>query len=106
MVGRVEYSGHEFEPHFWLVVEPWIIDYRLRMWLGPSAPHGVFLLEHGTPRQDRSRYGTGEHPDYHGRVCQFLATETIFELLSGRKAETATWQAIMQGKKFATRSSE
>lgn len=29
-------------PHFWLEAGVWRIDYRLRMWAGPDAPHGVF----------------------------------------------------------------
>jgi hypothetical protein len=29
-------------PHCWTVAEGLIIDYRLQMWLGPDAPHGVF----------------------------------------------------------------
>ncbi len=34
--GRIPY-------HFWIEVGGLICDYRARMWLGPDAPHGVFV---------------------------------------------------------------
>lgn len=35
-------AGDDIAVHFWAEVEGWIIDYRLRMWAGEQAPHGVF----------------------------------------------------------------
>lgn len=40
--GRVETLTCNVAPHFWLEAYGWRIDYRLRMWAGPEAPHGVF----------------------------------------------------------------
>jgi len=37
--GRIPY-------HFWIEVDGLICDYRARMWLGPDAPHGVFVPSH------------------------------------------------------------
>ncbi|WP_210499129.1 hypothetical protein [Vibrio crassostreae] len=37
-------SGESVEPHFWIVCEDEIIDFRARMWLGTQAQHG-FLPE-------------------------------------------------------------
>lgn len=31
------------QPHFWVQVGKFIIDYKLRKWLGEDAPHGVFM---------------------------------------------------------------
>lgn len=31
------------QPHYWVEAEDFLIDYRLRLWAGPEAPHGVFL---------------------------------------------------------------
>ncbi len=47
MLGFVidEFSGQAVTPHYWIKLEDdWIIDYRLRMWLGDTddVPHGVF----------------------------------------------------------------
>lgn len=40
-----EHTGEAVTPHYWIQLEEgWIIDYRLRMWLGDTddIPHGVF----------------------------------------------------------------
>jgi len=30
-------------PHWWIELpDGWVVDYRMRMWLGERAPHGVF----------------------------------------------------------------
>lgn len=44
-VGSAKKSGNiGISPHLWIEVDDYIIDYRLRMWLGddPSIPHGIF----------------------------------------------------------------
>lgn len=40
-----EHTGEAVTPHYWITLpDGWIIDYRLRMWLGDTdeIPHGVF----------------------------------------------------------------
>lgn len=32
--------------HFWLEVDGYMVDYRARMWLGKTAPHGFFRSPH------------------------------------------------------------
>lgn len=32
-------------PHYWVEVDGFFLDYRLRMWAGPEAPHGVFRAD-------------------------------------------------------------
>ncbi|RRJ54939.1 hypothetical protein EHV15_35810 [Paenibacillus oralis] len=44
-IGSVTTIGNKgMCPHLWIEVDDYVIDYRLRMWLGhdPSIPHGVF----------------------------------------------------------------
>ena len=51
-------------PHCWVELEDdWVIDYRLRMWLGDEdrIPHGVF------------RKATYPGLSYYGQVCQVRA---------------------------------
>lgn len=36
-------TGEIVQPHFWLSVGKFLVDFRLRKYLGDSAPHGVFL---------------------------------------------------------------
>jgi hypothetical protein len=41
--GKVEWKGKEFPLHFWIELPGGkVIDYRLRMWFGKRAPHGIF----------------------------------------------------------------
>lgn len=50
MSGHVSADGRTQPIHFWIELTEFphvVVDYRLRMWLGASAPHGVFdLREH------------------------------------------------------------
>ena len=42
-MGKVSFKGDEIPFHMWIKVDGYIyVDYRLRMWFGPDAPHGVF----------------------------------------------------------------
>lgn len=45
LIGSVTTVGNVgMSPHLWIEVGEYVIDYRLRMWLGeiPSIPHGIF----------------------------------------------------------------
>lgn len=44
--GKINVRGRAIQ-HIWLQHEELIIDYRARMWLGSSAPHGVFKEAQG-----------------------------------------------------------
>jgi hypothetical protein len=48
MVGGLAVEGHGVIPHHWWIalggdLDGWLVDYRARMWLGPSptVPHGL-----------------------------------------------------------------
>lgn len=73
-VGHVEFEGRIVAPHFWIVVGKWTVDYRLRMWLGPTAPHGVFVANNSI------KYV----PPFGGGTTNLNCTKLIFEILTGR----------------------
>jgi hypothetical protein len=77
-IGRVEWSGKQFDPHFWIELpDGKVVDYRLRMWFGGQAPHGVF---------DPERAGV----EYDGHTASIpLLNDMVFQILTGRKMEAA-----------------
>ena len=40
--GSVTFGELAMCPHYWIIADKFIVDYRLRMWFGTTAPHGVF----------------------------------------------------------------
>jgi len=67
--------------HFWLVREsdqgPVLIDYRLRMWLGEAAPHGVFEAT----RTDKG-FAVGDY-EYTGKPIDTpILPDNLFALLA------------------------
>lgn len=60
--------------HFWIVAGKYTVDYRLRIWAGPAAPHGIFE--------------TNQFPDvqYKGEEILLPMSAVIFEILTGRKS--------------------
>jgi hypothetical protein len=70
IVGTVSFDGQEFNPHYWIELETGeVLDYRLRMWFGEKAPHGVFIPE-------------DEGVEYEGFAMEIGATEMMFEILT------------------------
>ncbi len=68
------------QPHFWVEVGPWRIDYRAAMWLGggPDVPHGIVPLD--GPCQ------------YVGRpIVLAPLPPALFELLSQPPSWPETW---------------
>ncbi|WP_346798102.1 hypothetical protein R5M92_04270 [Halomonas sp. Bachu 37] len=41
--GRLDTPNGPIAPHFWVRCGPWVIDYRVRLWVGEGdgVPHGV-----------------------------------------------------------------
>jgi hypothetical protein len=71
-VGYAEFAGRTISPHFWIEVDSgWVIDYRLRMWLGEDAPHGVFQPE-------------VEQVTYMGRETSLYVPDVIFQVLTSK----------------------
>jgi len=68
-------SGDTVAPHFWLSVDGYIVDFRLRMWLGDedSVPHGIFKVS------DAAGF------DYCGEAYTFsrLTDSELFDLSDG-----------------------
>lgn len=61
-------------PHFWIEIEQEddvaiIVDYRLRMWVGKDAPHGVFSV-------------LQDNVDYIGEPIELHVPKFIFDILS------------------------
>jgi len=41
-IGSVYFKEFKFEPHYWLESQDYVIDFNIKMWLGPEALEGVF----------------------------------------------------------------
>lgn len=66
------------QPHFWIEVEDedglvLTIDYRLRMWVGNHAPHGVFYNQDEYPSVDYRPMG----------VCKLETDQNVVDVLKG-----------------------
>lgn len=75
-LGRIENTktGNAFSPHYWIELPSGeIVDYRARMWLGPSAPHGIFN-PNSTPVEHKGR-----------EVNMPPLTSALFRVLTGRE---------------------
>jgi len=71
-VGRVAWLGGELPLHFWTIAGGLVLDYRLRLWFGSGAPHGVFpaSVYHGLLA-------------YAGERVELNVSRFVFELLGG-----------------------
>jgi len=73
MVGSVDWNGKHFNPHFWIDLPSGnVVDYRLRMWFGGKAPHGIFNPRNAGVIYEGRRANMPPLPDY------------LFEVLTGR----------------------
>lgn len=69
-IGDVHFGGKVFDPHFWIELKSGeVVDYRLRMWFGKDAPHGVFVP-------------ADEGVEYKGLPVEIGATEEVFNILT------------------------
>ena len=59
--------------HFWVDALGEIIDYRVQMWVGPDAPHGVF-----SPKDHPDYVYTGKPTEFDLMGC--LALEWVAEI--------------------------
>lgn len=41
--GSVIFNEIAMCPHYWIIYDKFIVDYKLQMWFGSKAPHGVFI---------------------------------------------------------------
>jgi hypothetical protein len=59
------------EPHMWIQCGEWTVDYRLGMWAGKDAPHGVFRVS--------------DYPGvkYGGHEIRLSVSKVIFDVLTG-----------------------
>lgn len=88
-IGRVEWNGKHFSPHFWIELPNGkVVDYRLKMWFGHSAPHGVF---------DPEKMGVV----YEGREASIpVLTDFLFGILAGR-SRNKTASDVLEIRKIA-----
>lgn len=77
--GYVETKDDVVQPHFWVLAwegvggPSWTVDFRLRMWLGAQAPHGVF-------EPDPARY------NYEGDLMPgFTCDDLVYYVLTGKE---------------------
>ena len=87
MYGLVGTPRHELSPHFWIEVDGWIVDYRLRMNAGSDMPHGVFKPPPGIV--------------YCGQPCLLQCGRELFLLLT--MEWPSEWAEQMKKRKRATR---
>jgi hypothetical protein len=68
--GKCQVGEKAVEPHFWIVAGKYIVDYRLRMWAGEDAPHGVFESK--------------DHPGvvYDGEEIELPVSSVIYDILT------------------------
>lgn len=82
-VPNLEGDDDVVQPHFWIELEDedgltLTVDYRLRMWVGDHAPHGVF-------------YNEDEYPSVDYRAVNELTLDTdprLIEILAGNMDES------------------
>jgi hypothetical protein len=72
MVGSVMTKRGTVSIHFWIEVEDWIVDYRLRMNAGNDMPHGVFVPP--------------ETIQYRGEASWLACDEWLFKVLTSERA--------------------
>jgi hypothetical protein len=69
-IGTVTFRGVLVPLHYWIELpDGTVVDYRLRMWVGDDAPHGVF------PPDDRC--------DYHGTRIHLSTPQFLIDILTG-----------------------
>jgi hypothetical protein len=73
-VGSFEFQGRSVPIHFWIEIGKYRIDYRLRMWLGQIAPHGVVEIENCPVA-------------YFGKEVEMDVPEIVFQILGGGSVE-------------------
>lgn len=66
MVGDASYEGDYLPIHYWIVVEPFIIDNKIQMYFGNKVPQGVI---------------TDTPVIYEGDEVQMETSETVYKLL-------------------------
>lgn len=69
MEGAVSWRGDGIPFHRWILDGDLVVDYRLRMWLGGDAPHGVFrMADHPDLRYEGQPVAVPDDP----RIVEFL----------------------------------
>jgi len=68
--GKVQWKDQIFNPHFWIKLDGYVIDCALRIWFGPSAPHGIIELK--------------KYPElkYDGKKVKFNVNDFVFKILT------------------------
>jgi len=68
--GTVVFNTKRFPVHYWIKFKKYVIDYRLRMWFGKLAPHGIFK-----PAKN--------NVEYNGREIDLTISDSTFDILIG-----------------------
>ena len=70
--GECKFGKTTVPVHFWITSGRYVVDYRLRMWCGDEAPHGVFEAD-------------SSDVEYHGEEIQLNVPPVLFSILSNGK---------------------
>ena len=101
MSGSISHStGRVVVPHFWIELEEWIIDFRVRMWFGrnnPALPHGCFRLSQASKKGFiyRGEQANNYHLKWHDAVL--LSDSVIYAIDNSRLFEQVVEQLGSHG---------
>lgn len=85
-------------PHFWLSLLGHVVDFKARMWLGPEAPHGIFVPSAPYEyRDDMEMEMGGLSPVVFG----FLSGEELHEVLPKTREVPASINEGVREESFA-----
>lgn len=77
-IGHVKWNNKQFEPHLWIFCNNIILDYRLQLWFGKFAPHGIFQI-----KKDNNIF-TNEKINivYTGEPISLKTSDIVFNILT------------------------
>lgn len=95
--GYVDFQGRKFKPHWWIVVGKYLIDYRMRMWFGNDAPHGVFKIKKVNEYDRGILFKVLKSGIEHGGLAINMGiTDALFTILAGKSYDQ--WEIDRKSK--------
>lgn len=77
----VEWNARILALHYWIVCDSdaEIVDYRLRMWFGLDAPHGIFSVQHDEVNTFENKL---LNLKYKGNITRLTINDYYFNILT------------------------
>ena len=103
MSGSISHTnGRVVVPHFWIELDQWIIDFRIRMWFGRNnqgLPHGCFKVNQA--REKGFVYRGEKAINHHLSWCDavLLSDSLIYEIDNSRLFEQVVEQLGSHGNR-------